>query len=58
MQCPNENCKQEFGYREEGTIYPGGKEKEPICCPKCGEVADYGMTSAHFESYAIPKRKD
>ena len=57
MICPNENCGQEFDYKEVGTIYPGGKEKEPYFCPRCGEIAGYAMTSAHFESYAIFKKK-
>lgn len=56
MQCPNEQCRQEFDYRESGTIVPGGKDKEPIKCPKCGEIAGFGMTSGYFESYAVVKR--
>lgn len=58
MRCPKESCGQEFDYREVGTIYPGGKDKEPILCPKCGSIAGHAMTSARFESYAIPKSKE
>ncbi len=57
MQCENPECGQWFNYREDGTIFPGGKEMEPICCPKCGKVAMYAMTSAKFKSYAIQPPK-
>ncbi|AXU94230.1 hypothetical protein CI789_02695 [Erwinia persicina] len=58
MQCKNPGCGQWFDYHEVGTVYPGGKELEPINCPRCGKEAMTAMTSAKFESYVIEPPKD
>ncbi|MBR3502106.1 MAG: hypothetical protein IKO06_04285 [Alphaproteobacteria bacterium] len=46
-------CGKLFGYSVCGTIYPGGKEKEDIDCPYCGENNGYEMTSAFVETYKL-----
>lgn len=47
------NCKKEFGYEFIGTVYPGGKDKEEVCCPYCDTVALTKMTSQSPYVYKI-----
>ena len=46
-------CGKLFEYRIVGTIYPGGKEREDIVCPRCGETNGSEMTSAFIQTYKI-----
>lgn len=38
-------CGKVFAYEFWGTVYPGGKDREYVDCPYCGETAFSRMTS-------------
>lgn len=40
-----EKCGHEFHWRNWGDVYPGGKDKEDIICPKCGNITGSIVTS-------------
>lgn len=46
-------CKLEFAYEFWGTVYPGGKDKEYVVCPYCGETAFTKMSSQNVSIYKI-----
>ena len=46
-------CGEKFRWGIVGTVYPGGKDKEPIDCPYCGEINGYRMTSAFVRTEKI-----
>lgn len=41
-------CGGLYSYELVGTVYPGGKDKEEIICPFCGEVEGHRMTSQNM----------
>lgn len=43
-------CSKPFFYFENKMGVPGGKEKEPIDCPYCGETVRESMTDGWFRS--------
>ena len=42
-------CGTKVAFRLVGTVYPGGKDREVVYCPKCGEELHSEMTSQTFE---------
>ena len=53
MAIKCKKCGKLFDYTIVGTIYPGGKEREDIDCPYCGETNSSEMTSAFIQTYKI-----
>lgn len=50
-QC--KKCGNEYVYDKVGTVYPGGKDREDVICPYCGNVDYSEMTSQYFVSYKL-----
>ena len=48
IEC--EKCGKKFGYAETGNIWPGGKDREYVNCPYCGETAFSKMTSGFIHA--------
>ena len=46
-------CGKEYAYEFWGTVYPGGKDKEYVDCPYCGETAFTRMTSQNVSMYKL-----
>ncbi len=46
-------CGELFVYEITGAVYPGGKDKETIACPYCGEINGSFMTSGFIHSYKL-----
>lgn len=46
-------CGKEYAYEFWGTVYPGGKDKEYVDCPYCGNIAFTRMTSQNVSVYAL-----
>jgi uncharacterized Zn-finger protein len=46
--CPN--CNREFTWSNMGDVWPGGKDKESINCPYCGESLGAIMTSGYIST--------
>ncbi|MDL2252771.1 phage terminase large subunit family protein [Ruminococcaceae bacterium OttesenSCG-928-I18] len=44
--CPK--CNHSFSWSNEGDRWPGGKDKEDIACPYCGNVVGTKMTSGYI----------
>lgn len=53
MAIKCKKCGKLFDYTIVGTIYPGGKEREYIDCPYCGEINGSEMTSAFIHTFKI-----
>ena len=51
-------CGKKFAYQLTGAGYPGGKDKETVNCPYCGEIAHTEMTSGVFYSYKLDENGD
>lgn len=58
MECNCEKCNGHFEYHEDGAIYPGGKDKEDIICPYCGEKNGTIMTSGFVRCKKIVDKSD
>ncbi len=41
-------CQGLFTWSRMGPVVPGGKEREEVCCPHCGDVKFSEMTSQFF----------
>lgn len=50
--CPKGGTKVAF--KLAGNVYPGGKDREFVYCPKCGEELHSEMTSQSFEVKEVP----
>ena len=50
-------CGKQFEVRNEGDMFPGGKEKEEIYCPYCHTYNGSIMTSGRAATYAIKSIK-
>jgi len=46
-------CKQEFQWRNYGDVFEGGKTKEGIACPHCGNEYSTLMTSGYIDIRAV-----
>lgn len=46
-------CGKRFGYELTGPVYPGGKDREYVYCPYCGEEATSEMTSQLIATYKL-----
>ena len=46
-------CGREFRVQVTTMNVPGGKDKEEIFCPYCGEENGYRMTSGFVNTYKI-----
>lgn len=57
MSIKCKKCGKLFDYSVGGDIYPGGKEKEDIDCPHCGENNGYVMTSGFVNSYKLDEKE-
>lgn len=53
MEIRCKKCGKLFGYETWGTVYPGGKEKEDIDCPYCGENNGSEMISNFIRTYKL-----
>ena len=51
IEC--KKCREKFGYEERDDVWPGGKEKENVNCPHCGETALSIMTSGYIQVFKI-----
>lgn len=51
MTC--KKCGREFRVQVTTMNVPGGKDKEEIFCPYCGEENGYRMTSGFVHTYKI-----
>ena len=58
MAIKCKKCGKIFDYEIYGTIYPGGKEKEDIDCPYCGENNGYEMTSAFVRTFKLEDQEE
>lgn len=47
------DCGKKYAYKVQGTVYPGGKERETASCPYCGVVGYSEMTSQNISSYKL-----
>ena len=50
-------CGKKFGYELYGTVYPGGKDREYVYCPYCGEEVTSEMTSQLIATYKLDEDK-
>ena len=41
------HCGKKYSVENRNDRFPGGKEKEEIICPHCGEIDGYMMTSGY-----------
>ena len=48
-------CGKKFEWQLVGTVYPGGKDRESIRCPWCGEENGSRMTSQRMYIKKIDK---
>lgn len=46
-------CGKTYAYEVQGTVYPGGKERETADCPYCGETGYSEMTSQCISVYKV-----
>ncbi len=46
-------CGKEFEVRNEGDMFPGGREKEELRCPYCHAINGYMMTSGMPRTYPL-----
>jgi len=53
MKC--KKCLEEFEYKVTSMNVPGGKEREYIYCPYCGEENGSYVTSGFVYTYKIEK---
>ncbi len=53
MKC--EECLKEFEYKVTSMNVPGGKDRECIYCPYCGEENGSHATSGFVYTYKIEK---
>ncbi len=43
-----DKCEREFEWSNEGDVWPGGKDRENITCPYCGNVTGSKITSGYI----------
>lgn len=53
MKC--KKCNKDFHYEVTSMNVPGGKDREIIYCPYCGEENGSEITSGFVYSYKIEK---
>ena len=53
--CPK--CETTVAYRLVGTVYPGGKDREHVFCPKCKKELHSEMTSQSFSVRVIKENE-
>lgn len=46
-------CGRQFEVRNEGDMFPGGKDKEEIYCPHCHTINGSIMTSGKVATYPL-----
>lgn len=46
-------CRKEFVWKNVGDVYAGGKDREEIICPYCGEINGTRMTSGRIEARKV-----
>lgn len=51
MKCPN--CGALLKINETGELFPGGKDHEEACCPKCHHEVYSAMTSGFVKAFEI-----
>ena len=49
MKCPN--CGALLKINETGELFPGGKDHEEACCPKCHQRVYSTMTSGFVKAF-------
>jgi DNA-directed RNA polymerase subunit RPC12/RpoP len=50
------NCGKEFLYKVTDMQVPGGKDREDINCPYCGEINGTVVTSVFVYSYKLEEK--
>ena len=53
-----DNCKSEFSWTVRGDVWPGGKERENIDCPYCGNTVGSVMTSGYISVQKIESNEE
>ena len=54
-RCPE--CGTFLSINDAGDVYPGCKEREEACCPRCNNVVYSRMTSGFIKVYEITEEQ-
>ena len=53
-----DECGSEFSWMVSGDVWPGGKERENINCPYCGNTIGSVMTSGYITVQKIDRKEE